>query len=200
MHDKSTKSELTKNLLKESALRLFREKGFEATTVQNIVQDAGYAKGTFYLYWETKYDLLLNITKDFFEVFEYGLKTYLKESDEDPFVTIDHLIDYLTELMNRDERSFRMFHTHEMFELLMVKDPNLFFDKFIKSIQTFLDEQVAKGHFRPMNTALYSRLLISIVHNLLESSMLFEFPSKPTELASELKNILRRILIIIPET
>ncbi|MEN5081691.1 TetR/AcrR family transcriptional regulator [Bosea sp. TWI1241] len=41
-----------------SAARLFRDKGVKAVSVDEIVQGAGVAKGTFYLYFKTKDDLL----------------------------------------------------------------------------------------------------------------------------------------------
>lgn len=41
-----------------SAARLFHEKGVKAVSIDAIVQGAGIAKGTFYLYFKTKEDLL----------------------------------------------------------------------------------------------------------------------------------------------
>ena len=46
-----------KDLLLKTAFRLFTEKGFAKTTRSDIVQEAGLAKGTFYLYFQDKYDL-----------------------------------------------------------------------------------------------------------------------------------------------
>lgn len=46
-----------------SAARLFREKGVRAVSVDEIVQGAGIAKGTFYLYFKTKDDLLARLAE-----------------------------------------------------------------------------------------------------------------------------------------
>ncbi len=54
-HNKRSKRQ---RLLSES-LRLFREKGFEQTTVAEITEAAGVAKGTFFNYFATKEDVLL---------------------------------------------------------------------------------------------------------------------------------------------
>lgn len=55
---------ITRARIREAANQLFLEHGFEATTVDAIVAAAGISKGTFYLYFERKEDLLL----------EYGWK------------------------------------------------------------------------------------------------------------------------------
>lgn len=54
----SNKHAKRQRLLTES-LRLFREKGFEQTTVAEITEAAGVAKGTFFNYFPTKEDVLL---------------------------------------------------------------------------------------------------------------------------------------------
>ena len=44
----------TRRRLMETALRLFREHGYDATTVEEITEAADVAKGTFFNYFETK--------------------------------------------------------------------------------------------------------------------------------------------------
>ncbi len=47
--------------IREAARRLFARKGFHATKVEEIAQAAGVAKGTVYLYYETKLDILRDL-------------------------------------------------------------------------------------------------------------------------------------------
>lgn len=47
----------TKNRILEAAMCLFAEQGFEATTVAQITEAAGVAKGTFFNYFKTKEDV-----------------------------------------------------------------------------------------------------------------------------------------------
>jgi len=49
--------------LAEVALRLWAERGFDQTPVAAIAAEAGVAKGTFYLYFETKQALLLEVLR-----------------------------------------------------------------------------------------------------------------------------------------
>ena len=50
------KQEKERKLL-STALHLFSEKGIKKTSIQDIVHEAGIAKGTFYLYFKDKYEL-----------------------------------------------------------------------------------------------------------------------------------------------
>lgn len=54
-NDPSTsKGEQTRELIFQTALRLFREKGFDTTTIQEIAAEAGVAKGAAYYYFPSK--------------------------------------------------------------------------------------------------------------------------------------------------
>ena len=52
------KKQDTRQRLLETALRLFREQGYDATTVEQIAEAADVAKGTFFNYFETKEAIL----------------------------------------------------------------------------------------------------------------------------------------------
>ncbi|NBI07760.1 TetR/AcrR family transcriptional regulator [Senegalia massiliensis] len=60
-------SKVQKNKIKKesslisSAFELFSTKGINETSISNIVHKAGVAKGTFYLYFKDKYDILNKI-------------------------------------------------------------------------------------------------------------------------------------------
>ena len=49
----------TKAALFESAITLFNEKGYNAVTIEDIAHRAGTAKGSFYTYFKTKSDIII---------------------------------------------------------------------------------------------------------------------------------------------
>ena len=53
----------TRNKIFEVSGRLFKEKGFENTTVDEITKEAGIGKGTFFNYYPTKEALLVDFVK-----------------------------------------------------------------------------------------------------------------------------------------
>ncbi|MEU9991045.1 TetR/AcrR family transcriptional regulator [Streptomyces sp. NPDC007971] len=76
------KKEETRRLLLEGAARLFKERGFEATTVADIAAHANVSVRTFFRYFESKEALLL---PDGVEIFAYVEKALSERpADEEP--------------------------------------------------------------------------------------------------------------------
>ena len=55
-NDDNSKGNKEERLL-NTGFKLFTEKGFKDTSIQDIVDNANVAKGTFYLYFKDKYEL-----------------------------------------------------------------------------------------------------------------------------------------------
>jgi TetR/AcrR family fatty acid metabolism transcriptional regulator len=54
---KRRRGEDTRQLLLEAALHVFAEHGYERATIDEIVREAGFSKGAFYVHFESKEDL-----------------------------------------------------------------------------------------------------------------------------------------------
>jgi len=55
--------DLTQTLLVDAAIRAFARHGYHKTTVEQIVDEAGASRATFYLYFRSKADLLPELSK-----------------------------------------------------------------------------------------------------------------------------------------
>ncbi|MCF6411446.1 TetR/AcrR family transcriptional regulator [Pseudalkalibacillus salsuginis] len=53
----------TRKLINEAFLKLIQQKGFDSVTIQDIAEEALINRGTFYLHYEDKYDLLEKISR-----------------------------------------------------------------------------------------------------------------------------------------
>lgn len=60
--------------LMDVAMEIFAEKGYHSTSVEDIVNTAGVAKGTFYLHFEGKKDVLDKIIDSYFSMLYESLK------------------------------------------------------------------------------------------------------------------------------
>ncbi len=55
----TAKAEETRDRILDAALRLFRERGFEQTTMRDVAAEAGVATGAAYYYYRSKEDLVM---------------------------------------------------------------------------------------------------------------------------------------------
>lgn len=86
--------------LLESGFKLFINKGFQDTSIQEIVDDAGVAKGTFYTYFKDKYDIRNKLiakksNKLFNDAYKKLKKTDIDKLDEQVIFIVDYIINYL---------------------------------------------------------------------------------------------------------
>lgn len=86
----------TKQLIFIQALKLFKQKGYDNVTVQEIASTCGIAKGTFFNYFSKKEEVLLYFGESQLELLEQNLQTY--QSINDPKQKI---VTLLGELLQR---------------------------------------------------------------------------------------------------
>lgn len=84
------------NRLLETAFKLFTEKGMKSTSIQDIVDNAKVAKGTFYLYFKDKYEIRdILITKKSEKLFAEALSKMRKNKIQDFSDQIIFIINYV---------------------------------------------------------------------------------------------------------
>lgn len=97
------KVEKEKKLL-DSAYNLFTTKGINNTSIQDIVNNAGVAKGTFYLYFHDKYELEeALIIKKSTQLFNDALNEVKKKKLNNFDDEIIFVIDYIINLLSKDD-------------------------------------------------------------------------------------------------
>ncbi len=89
-----------KQRLLDTAFSLFSDKGIKNTSIQEIVDSANVAKGTFYLYFKDKYELQdILITKKSEKLFNDALnelrKNYIQNFSDQIIFIINYVIDEL---------------------------------------------------------------------------------------------------------
>ncbi len=63
MNKRQTAAQETRRKLITAGLELIKENGFDAINVEDITKKAGVAKGTFYIYFKRKEDIVLEISR-----------------------------------------------------------------------------------------------------------------------------------------
>lgn len=86
--------------LMDAAVRVFVEKGISRTTVSDITQAAGVAKGTFYLYFTSKENLLGALKERFVDdIMAQATAHYERVGREDWWALADSIIESFTDFM-----------------------------------------------------------------------------------------------------
>ncbi|MDD3725943.1 MAG: TetR/AcrR family transcriptional regulator [Candidatus Ratteibacteria bacterium] len=155
-----------KDLILKASLRIISEKGYSATTIEEITEKAGVGKGTFYLYFEDKTDLFYSLIK---EEFDNLIQETIKTVEE---------IDGFFEKIRKGIEKYLSYYekNYFLFKILLQEKPFLkrksfdhcwtdFFSRwsFIKEI---IEEQIKAGKIKDMDTddIIYSLLGLLHVH------------------------------------
>ncbi|MCL6573039.1 MAG: TetR/AcrR family transcriptional regulator [Bacillus sp. (in: Bacteria)] len=105
MSEKATDRRIirTKRMIRDALTVLMEEKGFEGITVRDLTDRANINRGTFYLHYRDKYDLLEQSEDEIItEIEKLTLQVNLKDAfnynrQDEPFPFIITLFDYLLE-------------------------------------------------------------------------------------------------------
>lgn len=170
------KKEEKKQRLLDAAYALFISKGFKDTTIQNIVDQAGVAKGTFYLYYHDRYEIQEHvITFQAKSLFQHALKSLEQtkpSSFEDRVIAIvDHVIDEL--ISNHDLlQLIRKNLSAGLFEPKLVK---LLEKENSEIIQAF-EKDCATSNIKISNPQILLFMIIELAGSSCYNCILFEQP------------------------
>ena len=92
-----TRKTTTKNDLKQALTRLLEQKDFEAISVSDIARVAGVNRGTFYLHYIDKFDMMDKLIEEILENILALLKEGNPKNKEEAFPSIIKVFEYLKE-------------------------------------------------------------------------------------------------------
>lgn len=101
LRKRTTKApEVRRQELMDAAVRVFKEKGIARTTVSDITSAADVAKGTFYLYFDSKEQLLGALKERLVDdILEQASSQYARVGSEDWWSLVDSVIESFVDFM-----------------------------------------------------------------------------------------------------
>lgn len=111
-----------------AATTVFARRGYRAAGITDIVNAAGVARGTFYLYFESKAQVFLAIADDFYDRLELAIE----QGGALPASTGG--ADGRSLLQARFRRWFEFFHQHRLAATVMLKEAPAIDPRFERSI------------------------------------------------------------------
>ncbi len=162
-----SKSVRRKEEIIKIAAQLFSEKSYHDVTMDEIAEKVGVAKGTIYLYFESKEKLYLEILEDRHEAIESLLEKEIAKNDPAPqklrkiliiiFKFYRQNLDVLR-ILSRDETHLIREH-YEFTEHWRLRR--------IKLYEKILERGVKEGSFLPTNIKLTSQIIFGLVRSVM---------------------------------
>ncbi len=160
------KSQQTMNELMASAIELFGKNGFMNTSVAEITDNAGYAKGSFYRHWNSKDELFLLIVEQKFKQYREARDGESKKT-QSLAEAMDVIWDFLESIINDKSWSsiFLEFTVYsaksEILRKLMNKSVyRLSNEIFAELVREHVETDYPPEKIGAINTALFEGFLI----------------------------------------
>jgi len=182
------------NKLLSSALKLFTEKGVKDTSIQEITDDAGVAKGTFYLYFKDKYEiqdyLIAKISK---QLFSSAIKKLNKQNIKDYKERIIFIVDYIIDVLTKNKLLLKFISKNLSWGLYNDKLSKLIDDESLGVQEAFLDIiKSNKANIEYPELKLY--MIIELVSGTIFNSIMTSKPLPIKELKPYLYDEIRGML------
>lgn len=177
-----------------AAAELFAQQGYEKTTVSQIVQKAGMAQGTFYLYFDSKEHVRMGVHEQIInEIVEKSLS--VKAMEADPFKKIELMLLAGVDTMKRHQDLMRVIHREVSCEAIYDEESREMNRKLLGPVCEILQEGMDSGVFAKADPTITAYLLIGMVERITRSALLWGEPAPLEQVTAVILDFLRRGLL-----
>jgi len=154
----------TRGRLIEAAKRVFSERGYYNAQISHIIDEAGVARGTFYLYFKSKEEILRKLLKEVVEELRERIKVVdlTKDPAEQVIENIARVLEFALEEKELTRIVLQRNCDPELFEI--IED---FMGEVIEMIKGSLDKGIKLGLIRECNTEVVARGIMGGVKEII---------------------------------
>ncbi|MFP3846260.1 TetR/AcrR family transcriptional regulator [Priestia filamentosa] len=149
--------------------RVIYSKGYQATSINDILAAANIGKGQFYHYFSSKYDLGLAVVEDLVKEWDEEVFSGIFQSKLSPVAKLNKMLERTLLFHTQEEGqsgcpignlAIEMSEHDETFRLKI----QCIFDRWISSIEETLNELIMQGHFpSPMDSKKHAQSIIAMI-------------------------------------
>lgn len=138
-----------KDLMMERSIQLFAQEGFKETSIQDIVNELNVTKGTFYYYFKSKQELLMDIHLQYIERLIENQEAILADKTTSYPEKLDSIIFKLVHDIEKEGLRAKVFFremrhlSEEHLEQIIPKR-----DRFKENVQEIIEKGIEAGEFR----------------------------------------------------
>ena len=186
------------NKLLDNAFKLFTKKGFKDTSVQEIVDNAEVAKGTFYIYFKDKYEIRdVLIESKSRKLFNNALKdlrkTDITDLSEQVIFVVNHVIDALTKnqlLLKFISKNLSWGIFSETMQKIYEKDSQ----NEENGVLTLFKKGINENHLKIDNPEVTLHMIIELVSSTCFNSIIYKTPLPIEEYKPYLYDAIRKLI------
>jgi len=172
----------TQEAIKQSLIELMSKKNFEEITIQNIADEADVSRGTVYLHYLDKYDLLDKLIEGHLnEMRNICASTAQAEYDEANLPWFEYLEEHFLffSTMLKNKETYKSFH-----------------EKFLRFLEEeFTDEiDVTSGKNRGLNAEILLQFIVTSYVGIVEWWIMNEMPYSSEVMSKQIGELLERNL------
>ena len=178
----------------DASFSLFTENGIKNTSIQQIVDRAGIAKGTFYLYFKDKDDLQeYLITEKSNQLFKAALK-YVDEKNITDFTErVINMIDYIIDEFIRDKSLLEFISKNLSLGVFGEKLTNIV-DKTKVGVLEAFEKRIKENNVPISNPEITFSMIVELSSSVVFTSITLNRPLPIEELKPFLYDKVRKIL------
>lgn len=156
----------TKRKIFEASMKLFAEKGYEGTSIEEITSEVGVAKGTLYYHFTSKEEIFDFLISEGMGLLENSIQ--IKVSKQHNYVDkVRAIILIQVKLVEKYEKFITILTTEMWGTNSRSKACRNFVSEYLKDIKRILDEGIEKGELKETNTDLMSKEILGFLFSSL---------------------------------
>ncbi len=197
MREKRQRKNARKEEIIKTAALLFSEKSFHDVTMDQIAARVGVAKGTIYIYFESKEKLYLEILEDTYSTIESILEKEIAKNDPAP----DKLKKILRLIFQFYLQNLDVLRILSRDETHLIREHFEFTEHWrlrrIKLYEKILNKGIKEGSLRPANTKLTALIIFGLVRSVM---FFYETDQSASEIAEEVFSMISKGILVTEYT
>jgi len=168
MNKLQNSSNRKKEFLKTS-LELFAENGYDKTTIQDIIDQMGVSRGTFYHYFSSKEDIIITIAREYVNGAIYLIKRIAEKRDLNAVEKINNLMESVNQYKAQQEEhrlTVKGIFSKEKNIKLERKIESAFKGDALKYLKEIIDQGIEEGSFDTINSRELTEFILTAINSM----------------------------------
>ncbi|MFM2485887.1 TetR family transcriptional regulator [Celerinatantimonas yamalensis] len=161
----------TRQIILDTALKLFCEQGMTETSLTDIATTAGVTRGAIYWHFKNKNDLFITIWEEFCEPLSNLIDSSIREDEPDPLGKLRFFLMALLDRMSRDPTQRQIFiilfsldKSHQ--DIVEIhQHTHVKYQQFLQDLEQSLTNAIKRGQLSPTFNSRIGAHLISATIN-----------------------------------